>query len=92
MGVYDCYLWHVICHNYHMENSVENIIDELNALDKDLVQIDGSYLKPSQCYYFDTDPVHMLFNTNCPDNLKQKIQAILAKHLPGYESSATSQQ
>jgi hypothetical protein len=71
-----------------MSANIDNLITELNDLDKDLVEIDGTVLKPSQCYHFETNPVHMLFNTNCPEALKQKIQAILAKHLASYESSS----
>lgn len=60
---------------------------ELKDLDSEPVEIDGALLKPSQCYHFGTDPVHMLFNTNCPDSLKAKVQAIVSRHIPGYESS-----
>ena len=71
-----------------MSENIDSLVSELKDLDKDLVAIDGNLLKPSQCYHFETNPVHMLFNTNCPEALKQKIQAILAKHLASYESSA----
>lgn len=60
---------------------------ELDQLDRDAVVIDGKTLKPSQCYHFDTDPAHVLFNTNCPEELRRKVQAILAKYIPD-ESSA----
>lgn len=62
---------------------------ELNALDNDPVEIDGSRIKPSQCYRFEVDPVHVMFNTNCPDSLKQKVEAILSKHLKPDESSTS---
>jgi hypothetical protein len=65
---------------------LEKLQKELKELDKELVQVDGGHLKPSQCYRFETDPVHMMYNTNCPDSLKQKIEAILSRHLPTYES------
>jgi hypothetical protein len=55
---------------------------ELNELDRELVDVDGKQLKPSQCYHFDVSPLHVLFNTNCPDSLKQKVQAILSKYIP----------
>lgn len=67
---------------------VNALEQELAALDEMLVQVDGKELKPSQCYRFETDPVHMMFNTNCPDELKNKVQAILSRHIPGYESSS----
>jgi hypothetical protein len=70
-----------------MNNNLEKIVSELDDLDKELVTIDGTVLKPSQCYHFETNPVHMLYNTNCPDALKQKIQAILDKYLASHESS-----
>lgn len=70
-----------------MENNLAPLVDELNELDSEMVEVDGNQLKPSQCYHFETDPVHLLFNTNCPETLKEKVNAIIAKHLPGYESS-----
>ncbi|HEV7782432.1 MAG TPA: hypothetical protein VGO58_14255 [Chitinophagaceae bacterium] len=69
-----------------MEKNLDILVSELKELDNELVPIDGALLKPSQCYHFETDPVHLLFNTNCPDSLKQKLQAILEKHLPPHES------
>ena len=70
-----------------MQKPLDNLLDELKALDSELVPVDGSLLKPSQCYHFETDPVHLLFNTNCPDDLRQKINAIVQKHIPENESS-----
>ena len=66
---------------------IEQLKLELNALDRDLVEIDGIRLKPSQCYRFEVDPVHVMFNTNCPDSLKQKVETILSKHLKPDESN-----
>ncbi len=59
---------------------VTRIQDELKQLDDESVIIDGIVLKPSQCYHFDSNPAHILFNTNCPDSLKERVQAILAKY------------
>lgn len=59
---------------------------ELDELDRELIEVDGSRLKPSQCYHFDVSPVHVLFNTNCPDSLKLKVQSILSKYIPQYEN------
>jgi len=53
---------------------------ELGELEREFVQVDGKRLKPSQCYRFNDDPVHVLFNTNCPDSLKKKINSIIAKY------------
>jgi hypothetical protein len=55
---------------------------ELDQLDLDMVTIDGKQLKPSQCYHFGSDPAHVLFNTNCPDELRRRVQAIMAKYIP----------
>jgi len=57
------------------------IHEELMELEKEQVEADGIQLKPSQCYHFETNPPHVLFNTNCPPSLKEKIQSILSKHL-----------
>jgi hypothetical protein len=54
----------------------------LDALDKEMVFIDGNLMKPSQCYHIDVEPPHVLFNTNCPDSLREKINDILRKHFP----------
>lgn len=61
--------------------------EEFNELDRTMISIDGSWLKPSQCYHFGDDPVHVLFNTNCPDDLKQRIEGILSKYISSDESS-----
>ena len=53
---------------------------ELDELDSEPVEIDGITLKPSQCYHFGTSPAHVLFNTNCPESLKTKVQAIIARY------------
>jgi hypothetical protein len=71
-----------------MSNDLKHLEEELKELDKELVEVDGARLKPSQCYHYEANPAHILFNTNCPDKLKEKIQLILAKHLPSYESGA----
>jgi hypothetical protein len=63
------------------------IMTELVLLDKEPVEIDGGLLKPSQCYYFGINPKHVLFNTNCPQQLKSKIESIIEKHAPGKQLS-----
>ena len=72
-----------------MQNVNPTIIDsikaELEGLDKNMVRIDGRELKPSQCYRIELDPVHVLFNTNCPDDLRVKVESILSKYIPGVE-------
>lgn len=61
---------------------------ELDLLDEELLPVEGRMLKPSQCYYLETDPPHVLFNTNCPDALREKIETILLKYLPPDEISS----
>jgi hypothetical protein len=72
-----------------MQNVNPTIIDsikaELEGLDKNMVRIDGRELKPSQCYRIELDPVHVLFNTNCPDDLRVKVESILSKYIHGVE-------
>ena len=71
-----------------MESSktpAEAIDEELMLLDQVPVQLEGKILKPSQCYHFEKDPFHLLFNTNCPDALKEKVQSIVKKHVPAHE-------
>jgi hypothetical protein len=61
---------------------LEKLKEELGELDRYHVNIGRKKLKPSQCYRFDTDPAHILFNTNCPDDLKLKVEAIFSKYIP----------
>ena len=69
---------------YHQKinkSGIERIKSELSQLDLEMVEADGVQLKPSQCYHFGIDPLHVLFNTNCPDELKQKVQDIISRHM-----------
>jgi hypothetical protein len=60
----------------------DKIVLELRELDKETVDMGkGVRLKPSQCYSLDFYPKpHFLYNTNCPDELKNKLQTILKKY------------
>lgn len=60
----------------------------LLALDADLVEVEGKRMKPSHCYHVELDPPHVLFNTNCPDELKEKVTQILSKYGINNESSS----
>lgn len=71
------------------EAGLQKLRSALLDLDSDLVDVDGIKLKPSQCYRLETDPAHVLFNTNCPQALKEKIQALLIKYLPHDEGSTS---
>lgn len=55
-------------------------MNELDQLDNFIININGKRLYPSQCYRFLHDPPHVLFNTNCPAGLTQKIQEIVEKY------------
>lgn len=54
---------------------------ELDDLDHEQVLIDGKLFKPSQCFHAEFDPVHILFNTNCPADLREKVEMIFARYL-----------
>jgi hypothetical protein len=60
---------------------IERIKAELSELDRQMVDADGIQLKPSQCYHFESSPLHVLFNTNCPDALRQKVEDIISRHI-----------
>lgn len=68
---------------------IDAIKKELNGLEDQLLEINGKQFKPSQCYRFGTNPVHILFNTNCPAELKQKVNAIINRYLPIKHESST---
>lgn len=58
----------------------EMLLDELEALDHEPVEVDGRSMKPSQCYHVSVDPLHVLFNENCPQELKEKVNTILQRY------------
>lgn len=64
------------------ESAQDKILAELKALDKETIHLDnGVSLKPSQCYSFSFYPKpHFLFNTNCSEELKDKLQTIFKKY------------
>jgi hypothetical protein len=64
---------------------IDSIKTELKQLDDEMVRVDGLHLKPSQCYRIELDPVHILFNTNCPDDLRARVESILSKYIHGAE-------
>ncbi len=70
------------------KSGIERIKKELTELDLEMINADGVSLKPSQCYHFDSDPLRILFNTNCPDELKQKVQDIISRHITDHHFQA----
>jgi len=65
------------------------LLEELKALDSQAIEIDGKSIKPSQCYHWEADPAHLLYNTNCPPDLKKKLELIIAKYIPVDEDSTS---
>lgn len=61
-------------------HALEMVKAELMQLDEKNVLVDGKELRPSNCYYFGSNPLHILYNTNCPESLKEKIEHILEKY------------
>jgi hypothetical protein len=51
--------------------------------------VDGKQMKPSQCYRIEMNPLHVMFNTNCPETLQVKINSILAKYLQSDETGSS---
>ena len=74
-----------------LKRPLDNLRDDLDILNKEWKDIKGSPLSASQCYHFETDPPHFLFNLNCPDNLRKELQDILSKHFPESENRQTGQ-
>ena len=65
----------------------DRLMEELRQLDAEAVDVDGKKMKPSQCYHWEADPAHLLYNTNCPQDLKQRLQQIISKYVDINESS-----
>lgn len=75
-----------------MDANTANLITALNELDRQLVMVDGRMMKPSQCFRYETAPLHYMFNTNCPEELKQQVEAIFKKHMPAHNNDTASRQ
>jgi hypothetical protein len=73
------------------ELDLQKLRNELEAINAEEVEIDGKKLLSGQCYHFSPDPFHVLFNTNCPDSLKEKIDAILHKYVTDESSTPGNQ-
>jgi hypothetical protein len=66
-----------------LNRPLDSLRDDLDQLNKDWRDIEGNPLSANQCYHFESDPPHFLFNLNCPDNLRQELNSLLLKHFPG---------
>jgi len=64
------------------ENAKDEILAELKELDKETIHLEsGVLMKASQCYSFSFYPrPHFLYNTNCSQELKDKLQTIFKKY------------
>ena len=71
------------------DGQLSRLKTELAELDREWVDVNGMKMKPSQCYRFESSPAHVLFNTNCPDKLKERIESLMIKYLPHNEGSAS---
>ncbi|HEV7783612.1 MAG TPA: hypothetical protein VGO58_20210 [Chitinophagaceae bacterium] len=72
-----------------MEANLEKLVTELSDLDPQLIYVDGKMVKPSQCFRYETDPLHFMFNTNCPDELKKQVEEIFKKHAPSPDNNVS---
>ena len=53
---------------------------ELESLDREYVEVRGIKLRPSQCFRITNKNFQVIFNSNCPGSLKEKVRSILAKY------------
>jgi hypothetical protein len=65
------------------------LLEELRELDRQQIELDGKSFKASQCYHWESDPAHLLFNTNCPADLRDRVESIIAKYVTLNETSAS---
>ena len=56
------------------------IMDAMEKLDHQTVEVDGVKLEACKCYHYSLNPVHVLFNDNCPESLKQTIKDIFERN------------
>lgn len=66
----------------YLKQRIDQLRDDLDTINREWRDIKASNLSASQCYHFETDPPHFLFNLNCPDALKKKLNEILYKYFP----------
>lgn len=70
----------IIGDKYANENNRQQLKKELETIEEAVVVVDGIELKPSQCFHIESDPPHVLFNENCPDSLKERINEVLRRY------------
>jgi hypothetical protein len=69
-----------------LKQPIDQLREDLDRINRVWMNIDGTELSANQCYHFETDPPHFLFNINCPETLQQKLKDILHKYFPGDEN------
>ncbi len=52
----------------------------MDELDNGNVVVNGMELAACKCYHYSLNPVHVLFNDNCPESLKQRIKEIFERN------------
>lgn len=72
----------------HIAQLIQRDLEKLNASG---IMVDGKPIDPGSCYYFGADPLHVLYNTNCPDMLKKEIEKIITTYIPDVENGTFKQ-
>jgi hypothetical protein len=62
------------------KNQRELFEAELKTIEQAVVEMNGKQIKPSKCFHIQLDPPHVLFNENCPQSLREKIQDLLQRY------------
>ncbi len=70
----------------YLRQPIDQLRTDLDEINRKWRDMENSELSASQCYHFETDPPHFLFNLNCPDDLKSKLNELLNKYFPKRES------
>jgi hypothetical protein len=70
----------------YLKQPIDQLRSDLDDLNREWRDLENTELSASQCYHFETDPPHFLFNTNCPDGLRNKLNELLNKYFPKSES------
>ncbi len=68
----------------YLKLPIDQLRDDLDELNREWMNIEGNSLSAVQCYHLETNPPHFLFNANCPETLRQKLEFILHKYFPEY--------
>jgi hypothetical protein len=63
----------------YLKLPIDQLRDDLDRLNRELMNIEGSNLSLVHCYHPGAKPPYFLFNTNCPATLRQKLEFILHK-------------